>query len=101
MGRPKYLNNRPEGRSNHRSEGLTKEERHPFPTPAHISDQINRFDLQPASGRPLRLEGLAKTPLLTPTRVSDRGCAKPLLTALLQLAHSELNGTNRLGMPAR
>ena len=30
MGRPKYLNNRPEGRSNHRSEGLAKEERRPF-----------------------------------------------------------------------
>ena len=30
MGRPKYLNNRPEGRSNHRPEGLAKEERRPF-----------------------------------------------------------------------
>ena len=30
MGQPKYQNNRPEGRSNHRPEGLTEEERRPF-----------------------------------------------------------------------
>ena len=30
MSRPKYLNNRPEGRSNHRPEGLVEEERHPI-----------------------------------------------------------------------
>ena len=39
MGRPKYLNDKPEGRSNHRPEGLAEEEQHlfsdsdaPFPT---------------------------------------------------------------------
>ena len=60
MGRPKYLNNGSEGRSNHRSEGLAKEERRLFPTPAHISDRSARFGLQPASERPLQPEGLAK-----------------------------------------
>ena len=54
-----------------------------LPTPAHLSDWSARYGLQPASGRPLRPEGLAKALLLTLTRVSDRGCAKPLLTALL------------------
>ena len=38
MGRPKYLNNKPEGRSNHRLEGLAKEERCPLPTPARLFD---------------------------------------------------------------
>ena len=38
LGRPKYLDDRPEGRSNLRSEGLAEEERRPLPTPAHLSD---------------------------------------------------------------
>ena len=101
MGQPKYLNNRLEGRSNHRLEGLAEEERRPFLTPAHLSDWSTRFGLQPASERPLRPEGLAKVLLLTPTRISDWGYDKPLLTALLQLTHSEPNGTNRSGTLAR
>ena len=65
-------------------------------TPAHLSDRSARFGLQPAFGRPLLPECLAKALLLTLNRASDWGCAKPLLTALLQLAHSEPTGTNRL-----
>ena len=42
-----------------------------------------------------------QTPLLTLTRVSDQGCAKPLLIALLQLAQSKPTETNRPGTPAR
>ena len=83
MGRPKYLNDRPEGRSNLRPEDLAEEEQRPFPILAHLSDQSARFGLQPASGRPLRPESLAKTPLPTPIRVSDRGYVEPLLTTLL------------------
>ena len=60
MGRPKYLNNRPEGRSNHRPKGLAEEERRPLPTPTRLSDRSARFGLQSASGQPLRPEGLAK-----------------------------------------
>ena len=84
MGRPMILNNRPEGRSNHRPEGLAEEKRRPF------------FD----SGPPLRLEHSLRSPsppsdslsdrkawpkalLLTSTHVSDRGYAKTLLTARL------------------
>ena len=59
-GRPNYLNDRPEGRSNHRPKGLAKEERRPLPTPARLSNRSARFGLQPVSGRPLRPEGLAK-----------------------------------------
>ena len=60
LGRPKYLNNRPEGRSNHRPDDLAEEERRPFLTPAHLSDWSARFGLQSAFGWPLRPEGLAK-----------------------------------------
>ena len=71
-----------------RPKGLTEEEHRSLPTLAH---------LQTASltGRP------DQKPLSTPTRVSDRGCIEPLLTALLQLVQSELTGTNQLRMPAR
>ena len=75
MGRPKYLNDRPEGRSNHRPEGLAEEERRPLPTPARHSDRSARFSLQPASGRPLRPEGLAKTLLPTPTGDAPNPCS--------------------------
>ena len=86
MGRPKYLNDRPEGRSNHRPEGLAEEERRPFLTPAHLSDRSARFGLQPASGWPLRPEGLAKsTASNSDPALSERGYAQPLLTALLRL----------------
>ena len=101
MGQPNYLNDRPEGRSNHRPEGKVEEERRPFLTPAHLSNRSALIGLQPASGWPLRPEGLAKALLLTLTRVSDWGYTKPLLTALLQLAHSEPTRTNRPGTPAR
>ena len=101
MGWPKHLNDMPEGQSNLRPEGLAEEERRPLLTPARLSDRKalrrrnnTRFRHRPTSGRPLRLEGLAKTPLPTPTRFSDRECAEPLLTAPLQLAQSELTGTN-------
>ena len=63
LGRPKYLNDRPEGLSNLRLEGLAEEERRPLPTPARLSDRKKnnaRFRLQPAFGWPLRPEGLAK-----------------------------------------
>ena len=83
MGQPKYQNDGPEGRSNHRPEGLAEEERRPLPTPVCLSDRRARFGLQPAPGRPLRPKGLAKALLPTLTRIFDRGCAKPLLTALL------------------
>ena len=39
MGRPKYLNDRPEGQSNLRPKGLAEEERRQLPTPAHLSDR--------------------------------------------------------------
>ena len=100
MGRPKYLNSRPEGRSKFRPESLAEEEQRPLLISAHLSDRNARFGLQPASGRPLRLEGLAKTPLPTPTRFSDRDCVEPLLTAPLRLAQSKPTRTNRPGTPA-
>ena len=84
LGRPKYLNDRPEGRSNLRPEGLAEKERRSLPTLARLSDRKasppTPAHLRTASptGRP------GQTPLPTPTRVSDWGCAKPLLTALLQ-----------------
>ena len=65
---------------------MAEEERRLLPTPTHLSDRSAHFGLQPASGWPLRPEGLAKTLLSTLTRVSDRGYAKPLLAALLRLA---------------
>ena len=101
---PKDLNDRPEGQSNLQPKDLVEEERHSFLTPARLSDRKKnnaRFRLQPASGRPLRPEGLAKTSFPTPTRFSDRECVEPLLTAPLRLAQTELTGTNRLGTPAR
>ena len=101
LGRPKYLNDRPEGRSNLRPKGLAEEEWHPLPTLARLSDRSARFDLQLAFGRPLRPEGLAKTQLPTPTRFSDRENAKPLLTTPLRLAQSGPTGTNRPGTPAQ
>lgn len=101
MGRPKYLNDRPKGQSNHRPKGLVEEERCPFSTLAHLFDRSAHFGLQPTFRRPLRPEGLAKALLPTPTHVSNWGCTKPLFTALLQLAHSEPTGTNRPGMPVR
>ena len=39
LGRPKYLNNRLEGRSNLRPEGLAKEKQRSLPTPARLSDR--------------------------------------------------------------
>ena len=45
MDRPKYLNDRSEGRSNHRSEGLDEEERRPLLTLARLSDLSARFGL--------------------------------------------------------
>ena len=66
VGRPKYLNDRPEG-----IQSLTGRPGRGGTTPA--SD----------SGPPLRPEGLAKTPLPTLTHVSDQECDEPLLTALL------------------
>ena len=101
MGRTNYLNDRLEGRSNHRPEGLAEEEWCPFLTPGHLSNRSTRFGLQPASGQPLRPEGLARALFPTPTRVSDWDAPKPLLTALLQLAHSEPTETNLAGTPAR
>ena len=54
MGRPKYLNSRPEGRSKFRPESLAEEEWRPLPTPARLSDRkaslrrnIARFGLRP------------------------------------------------------
>ena len=86
LGRPKYLNDRPEGRSNLRPEGLAKEEQRSLPTLACLSDQKvwpkrnnARFRLHPASST----ERPGQTPPLTPTHVSDQGCTEPLLTALL------------------
>ena len=56
LSRPKYLNKRPEGRSNLRPEGLVKKERRSLPTPACLSDRKAwpkrnnaRFRLWPAS----------------------------------------------------
>ena len=60
MGWPKYLNDRPEGRTNLRPEGLAEEEWHLLSTSARLSDWSARFGLQPTFGRPLRSEGLAK-----------------------------------------
>ena len=92
-GRPRNLNDRPEGQSNLRLEGLAEEERRPLPTQARLSDwkasrrrNSAHFRHRPISGRPLRPKGLAKTPLPTPTRFSDRECAESLLTAPLRLA---------------
>ena len=73
------------------------------------------------SGPPLRPKGLAKEeqrslPTLarhsnwkawpkhhfrTLTRVSDRGCTEPLLTALVRLAQSKPTRTNRPGTSAQ
>jgi len=93
-------NDRPEGRSSFQPEGLAEKERRPLPTLAGLSDRKASLPtpahLRMASptGRP------GQTPLSTPTRVPDRGCVEPLLTALLQLAQSEPTGTNRSGTSA-
>jgi len=71
LGRPKYLNDKPVGRSNLLPKDLAEEERRPLPTPARLSDRSARFGLQPTSGRPLQPEGLVKTPLSTMTRFSN------------------------------
>ena len=73
VGWPKYLNNMPEGQSNHRPKGLSEEERCPFSNFSPPSDQSARFGLQPTSGWPLRPEGLAKAllPTLTPRLRSE------------------------------
>ena len=83
MGRPKHLNDRPEGQFNLRPKGLAKEERRPFLTSTRLSDQkasqrrnSAHFRHRPTSKRPLLPKGLAKMPLSTPTRFSDRECAK-------------------------
>ena len=56
LGQPKYLNDRPEGRSDLRLEGLAKKERRSLPTPARLSDRKvwprrnnARFRLRPVS----------------------------------------------------
>ena len=67
-----------------RPEGLAKEEQLSLPTPTHL------WMTSPTAR-------LGQTPLSTPTRVSDRGCAEPLLTALLRLPQLEPIGTNRPG----
>ena len=86
LGQPKILNDRAEGKSNLRPEGLAEEERRPLPTLSRLSDRKAslrrnnaRFRLWHASptGRP------SQTSLPTLTRGSDRGCTKPLLIALL------------------
>ena len=45
MGWPKYLDDRPEGRSNLQPEGLADEEWCPLSTLAHLSDRSARFGL--------------------------------------------------------
>jgi len=108
LGQPKYLNDRPEGQSNLRPEGLAKEEWRPLLTPAHLSDR--KVSLRRNNARfstPARLwtayptERPGQTPLPTPTRVSDRGYTEPLLIALLRLAQSKPTENNQPGTPAR
>ena len=100
MGRPNYLNDRPEGRSNLRREGLAEEERLPLLTLARLSDwkasPLTLAYLRTASptGRP------SQTPLPTSTHFSNREHAETLLIAPLRLAQSEPTRTNRPGMPA-
>ena len=59
-GRPRNLNDRPEGQSNLRLEDLAEEERRPLLTPARLIDQKAsqrrnnaRFHHRPTFGRPL------------------------------------------------
>ena len=77
MGRPKYRNDGPEGRSNHRPEGLAKEERRPLSDSGPLSDRSAHFGLHPASGHSLRPEGLAKALLPTLTPRLRPGTQKP------------------------
>ena len=60
----KHLNDRLEGQSNLRPEGLAEEERRLLPT-------LARLRTASPTGRP------GQTPLPTPTRFSDRECAEP------------------------
>ena len=81
MGRPKYLNDRTEGRSNLPLEGLAEEERHPILT-------LARLQTTTPTGRP------DQTPLLNYELRLQPEHTEPLLTALLQLAQLEPTGTN-------
>ena len=95
MGRPKYLNDRPEGRSNHRPEGLAKEERLPFSN----------------SGPPLRPERSLRSPAhlrtASPTgkpgqsTTSDSDPTSPTGVCKDPAHYSSSTGTNQPGTPAR
>ena len=102
MGRPKYLNDRPEGQSNHRPEGLAEEEQHRlvdyFGPPLRPERSLRT---PAASRRPLRPEGLAQALLPTLTPHLRPGFAETLLTALLRLAQPEPTGAIRPGTPAQ
>ena len=95
-------NNRPEGRSSHRPEGLAEEEHRPlvdyFGPPLRPERSLRT---PAASGRLLRSEDLAQALLPTLTPRLQLECAETLLTALLRLARPEPTGTIRPGTPAR
>ena len=101
LGRPKYQNDRPERRSNHRPEGSVEEERHllsdfgpPLQPECSLRSQVTtRCPLQP--------EGLTEAPLPTLTLRLQPGYAKTLIAALLRLAELEPTRTNRSGTPAQ
>ena len=84
MGRPKYLNDRPEGRSNHRPEGLATEERCPFSNsgpPLRPERSLRSLaDLRTASptGRPGQSTTSDSDPRLRPRmRQTPTHCSSP------------------------
>ena len=87
MGWPKSLNNRPEGQSSHRQEGLAEEEQRPLVDSGPPLRPERSLRTPADFGQPLRPEGLAKsTASDSNPALSDRGYAQRLLTALLRPA---------------
>ena len=72
MGQPKYLNNRPEGRSNHRPEGLPEEERRPF------SDSGPPFRPEDSLRSPAHLRTASPTGRLGQSTTSDSNPTSPI-----------------------
>ena len=100
MDRLKYLNDRLKGRSNLRPEGLAEEEWHMLLTLARLSDRSARFDLQPSSGWPLRLEGLAQHHFRLRPASPTGDAPNPCLQLFSDWRNQSRLGPNRPGTPA-
>ena len=99
MARPKSLNNRAEGRSSHRPEGLGEEKQRPLVDsgPALRPERLLR---SPAvSGRSLRPEVLAKHYLRFRPHVSNRGMQRPYSLLFSDWRNQSRLGPTDLGRP--